>query len=242
MESGKIPDVSIEAAQINLKRALEKGTLKIMSKMGISLLGCYHGAQIFEIYGLGKDVVDTAFRGSVSRIGGCSLDDLEREAESLTGKSQQPCRQHVIRKSAQSCILAMVLTHLSSAVQAFPEKAKSKLEDYGKPLDTALHLCLCNCCLCECLCGACLICSPALIELLALACMRQRLSCISYCRIHSVTAQGRDPCQQPADGQAAAQGHRPGRQGGCSPGARPLGSFGYCMQQVAGAGCDDEAC
>lgn len=83
MESGKIPEVSLEDAQRNLKTALEKGTLKIMSKMGISLLGCYHGAQIFEIYGLGKDVVDTAFRGSVSRIGGCSLDDLQRETESF---------------------------------------------------------------------------------------------------------------------------------------------------------------
>ena len=51
--------------------------------MGISLLSCYHGAQIFEIYGLGKEVVDAAFFGSVSRIGGLSLAEVQREAESF---------------------------------------------------------------------------------------------------------------------------------------------------------------
>ena len=62
--------MSVADVQKNYKKALEKGILKILSKMGISLLSCYHGAQIFEIYGLGTEVVDLAFRGSVSRIGG----------------------------------------------------------------------------------------------------------------------------------------------------------------------------
>lgn len=83
IKSGKVPDVSMKSCQANYKRALEKGVLKILSKMGISLLSCYHGAQIFEIYGLGKEVVDTAFKGSVSRIGGMSLGDLQKEAESF---------------------------------------------------------------------------------------------------------------------------------------------------------------
>lgn len=51
--------------------------------MGISLLSCYHGAQIFEIYGLGKEVVDAAFFGSVSRVGGLTMADVQREAESF---------------------------------------------------------------------------------------------------------------------------------------------------------------
>lgn len=79
--------------QKNYKKALEKGVLKILSKMGISLLSCYHGAQIFEAYGLGKEVVDFAFKGSVSRIGGMSLADLQCEAESFwikVGFSWQP--------------------------------------------------------------------------------------------------------------------------------------------------------
>ena len=88
IKSGKVADLSVEDAQKNLKKALEKGTLKILSKMGISLLSCYHGAQIFECYGLGPEVVDTAFRGSVSRIGGLDLADLQRESESFWTKVQ----------------------------------------------------------------------------------------------------------------------------------------------------------
>ncbi|KAF5828828.1 hypothetical protein DUNSADRAFT_16998 [Dunaliella salina] len=83
VKAGKVPNISVVDAQKNLKKSLEKGIMKILSKMGISLLQCYHGAQIFEAYGLGSDVVDTCFRGSVSRIGGMSLADLQREAESF---------------------------------------------------------------------------------------------------------------------------------------------------------------
>jgi glutamate synthase (ferredoxin) len=86
VKSGKVPDVSVEGAQLNLKKSLEKGVLKILSKMGISLLGCYHGAQIFEAYGLGADVIDLCFRGSVSRIGGLSFADVQREAEAFWAK------------------------------------------------------------------------------------------------------------------------------------------------------------
>jgi glutamate synthase (ferredoxin) len=80
VKAGKAPDVSVAKAQANYKKAVEKGLLKILSKMGISLLSCYHGAQIFEAYGLGEDVVEAAFRGSVSRVGGMTLADLSREA------------------------------------------------------------------------------------------------------------------------------------------------------------------
>jgi glutamate synthase (NADPH/NADH) large chain len=54
--------------------------LKIFSKMGISTLQSYQGAQIFEILGLGKEVVDTYFTGSISRIGGINLDTIAKEA------------------------------------------------------------------------------------------------------------------------------------------------------------------
>eukprot|EP00850_Spirogloea_muscicola_P015685 SM000122S25792 [mRNA] locus=s122:403536:415500:+ [translate_table: standard] len=80
MQIGKIPTVSIEQAQSNFRKAVHAGLLKILSKMGISLITSYCGAQIFEIYGLGKEVVDYAFRGSVSRIGGLTLDELSSEA------------------------------------------------------------------------------------------------------------------------------------------------------------------
>lgn len=66
-------------------------------QMGISLLSCYHGAQIFEIYGLGKEVVDAAFFGSVSRVGGLTLADVQREAESFWVKVRLTRSQSIER-------------------------------------------------------------------------------------------------------------------------------------------------
>jgi glutamate synthase (ferredoxin) len=86
IKTGKVPDVSPARATMNFKKALEKGLLKILSKMGISLLSCYHGAQIFEVYGLGRDVIDLAFAGTVSRIGGMSFDDIQRETDAFWAK------------------------------------------------------------------------------------------------------------------------------------------------------------
>ncbi len=60
-------------------RAVGSGLLKIMSKIGISTLQSYHGAQIFEIVGLSREVVDRCFRGTVSRIEGLTFDDIARE-------------------------------------------------------------------------------------------------------------------------------------------------------------------
>lgn len=91
IKSGKLPNLTVVDTQKNFKKAIEKGVLKILSKMGISLLSCYHGAQIFEIYGLGPEVVDLAFTGSVSRIGGMTLDDLQREVESQWVKVGRNC-------------------------------------------------------------------------------------------------------------------------------------------------------
>jgi glutamate synthase (NADPH/NADH) large chain len=59
--------------------AINSGLLKIFSKMGISTLQSYHGAQIFEILGIHKNVVDNYFTGAVSRIGGLGLDEIARE-------------------------------------------------------------------------------------------------------------------------------------------------------------------
>jgi len=81
MKRGKIPQIAMSDAQINIKRALNGGLKKILSKMGISLLSSYHGAQIFECYGLGEEVIDRAFKGSVSRIGGLNMDEVAKETE-----------------------------------------------------------------------------------------------------------------------------------------------------------------
>jgi glutamate synthase (NADPH/NADH) large chain len=61
-------------------KAIGKGLLKIMSKIGISTLQSYQGAQIFEVLGLNKEVVDKCFRGSISRIEGIGFDGIAEEA------------------------------------------------------------------------------------------------------------------------------------------------------------------
>ena len=64
----------------NYVKSVCKGLMKVMSKMGISTLQSYHGAQIFEILGLDQSVVDRCFTRSVSRIGGLSFEGIAREA------------------------------------------------------------------------------------------------------------------------------------------------------------------
>jgi len=86
MQRGKLPDVTVVECQHNFRKALNKGLLKIISKIGISLLSSYHGAQIFEAYGLGPEVINTSFKGSVSRVGGLSMDELAKESISLWEK------------------------------------------------------------------------------------------------------------------------------------------------------------
>ena len=63
----------------NYIKAIGYGLRKIFSKMGISTLQSYQGAQIFEVLGLGNEVVDKCFKDSISRIGGLNFDDIAKE-------------------------------------------------------------------------------------------------------------------------------------------------------------------
>jgi len=77
-------------AQNQLQAAMEGGVLKVMSKMGISTVDSYRGAQIFEVIGLGPEVVDTCFTGTPSIVGGIGWDALgddvlTRHADSKLG-------------------------------------------------------------------------------------------------------------------------------------------------------------
>jgi len=74
-----IPLTPIEAAQ-NTVKAIGKGLLKTISKMGISTIQSYRGAQIFEAVGLERGLIDRHFTGTASRIGGIGLDVLAVEA------------------------------------------------------------------------------------------------------------------------------------------------------------------
>ncbi len=87
MESGKLPVSTLNGAQSNYRKAVDNGLLKILSKMGISLLSSYRGAQIFEAIGIGADLKALAFKGSVSRLGGLSIDELAQETMSFHEKA-----------------------------------------------------------------------------------------------------------------------------------------------------------
>ncbi len=63
----------------NYRRAVEKGIMKILSKMGISTLNSYRGAQIFEALGLSDEVVEKCFEGTPSRIGGAGFEEIAKE-------------------------------------------------------------------------------------------------------------------------------------------------------------------
>ena len=79
MQNERIESISLDKAQKNYRKSIEAGLLKILSKMGISLLSSYHGAQIFEALGLGVDLIDLAFAGTTSRLGGLTVAELAQE-------------------------------------------------------------------------------------------------------------------------------------------------------------------
>lgn len=76
---GVITDVSAEKAVYNLIKSLGKGVLKVMSKMGISTIASYTGAQVFEALGLSQELIDEYFVGTTSRLGGVGLDVIAEE-------------------------------------------------------------------------------------------------------------------------------------------------------------------
>ncbi len=80
--SGLDPDSTAEELHSTYVKATDKGLLKIMSKMGISTVASYTGAQIFEAIGLHADVVDRYFVGCVTRLGGIGLDVIATEVAS----------------------------------------------------------------------------------------------------------------------------------------------------------------
>ncbi|MER7790731.1 glutamate synthase large subunit [Streptomyces sp. NPDC097640] len=74
-----LPGVEAETAIRNLIKALGKGVLKVMSKMGISTVASYRGAQVFEAVGLDESFVDSYFHGTATKIGGAGLDVIAEE-------------------------------------------------------------------------------------------------------------------------------------------------------------------
>src|SRR5690242_21876058 len=79
VHEGVIDGVPVRKAVKNYIKAAGKGVLKVMSKMGISTIASYTGAQVFEALGLSQELVDEYFTGTTSRLGGIGLDVLAEE-------------------------------------------------------------------------------------------------------------------------------------------------------------------
>jgi len=72
----------------NYRKGINKGLLKIMSKMGISAVNSYRGAQLFEAVGLDKEVIEACFTGVASRIAGAGFDELERDLWQIASRAR----------------------------------------------------------------------------------------------------------------------------------------------------------
>ncbi len=77
-------------AKNNYRKGINKGLLKILSKMGISAIASYRGAQLFEAVGLADEVVDLCFRGVASRIQGANFYDFQKDQEWLARQAWTP--------------------------------------------------------------------------------------------------------------------------------------------------------
>ncbi|GAA2478133.1 glutamate synthase large subunit [Terrabacter carboxydivorans] len=94
VRAGEIEGVTPEKAVANLIKALGKGVLKVMSKMGISTVASYRGAQVFEAIGLSQALVERYFTGTVSQLGGVGLDVIARETAERHARAYPPDGVH----------------------------------------------------------------------------------------------------------------------------------------------------
>ncbi|MER7703873.1 glutamate synthase large subunit [Kitasatospora sp. NPDC097605] len=87
LQQGGLQGVEPEKAIKNLIKALGKGVLKVMSKMGISTVASYRGAQVFEAIGLSRELVDAYFAGTTTKLGGIGLDEIAKETAARHAKA-----------------------------------------------------------------------------------------------------------------------------------------------------------
>ncbi|MDA1063757.1 MAG: glutamate synthase large subunit [Proteobacteria bacterium] len=107
------------------RRGIRKGLFKIMSKMGISSISSYRGAQLFEIIGLHEEIVARCFRGTASRIQGANFADLLSDQQKLAASAwepREPIKQGGLLKYVHGgeyhCFNPDVVTTLQAAVRS----------------------------------------------------------------------------------------------------------------------------
>ena len=87
LRRGQVKDITADRLRANYRKGINKGLFKILSKMGISTVASYRGAQLFEIVGLADDIVEMCFTGTVSRIKGSRFEDLEADQMTLASEA-----------------------------------------------------------------------------------------------------------------------------------------------------------
>ena len=90
IRNGEVKDRKSSELQASYRKGINKGLYKVTSKMGISTIASYRGAQLFEVVGLSRDVVDLCFTGSTSRIEGSNFVDLETDQQCLADYAWNP--------------------------------------------------------------------------------------------------------------------------------------------------------
>jgi glutamate synthase domain-containing protein 2/glutamate synthase domain-containing protein 1/glutamate synthase domain-containing protein 3 len=143
-------DVTAEYAEKNFIKAINKGLLKTFSKMGISTLQSYRGAQVFEAVGLNKSLVDAYFSGTASRVEGVGLDVLAREAQMKHAYAFQPLNdsetdlvvggQYQYREGGEYHLVNPAT--ISKLQQAVRQNSPTTFQEYTDLIDQqSKHLC-----------------------------------------------------------------------------------------------------
>ncbi|OUD13773.1 glutamate synthase large subunit [Thioflexithrix psekupsensis] len=90
IKAGEIQEIDTVKALVNYRHGINKGLYKIISKMGISTITSYRGAQLFEAVGLHRDVVNRCFVGTTCRIGGTHFEELDQDQRLLSQRAWNP--------------------------------------------------------------------------------------------------------------------------------------------------------
>ena len=90
VRTGELPDTDVPQLEQNYRKGINKGLMKILSKMGISTISSYRGAQLYEIVGLNSEVVNLCFKGTTSRIQGMNFADIETDIKALAATAFNP--------------------------------------------------------------------------------------------------------------------------------------------------------
>ncbi len=140
ISAGALSELTEAEVIKNYISAVDKGLLKIMSKMGISKLSSYHGAQIFEAVGISKSVIDQYFMGTSSFVEGVGLPEIARETiqrhilswdDAMAEGKGNPGGFYAYRRDGEAhAVTPPVLQSLHKFVGLKGEDKANKLEDY----------------------------------------------------------------------------------------------------------------